>query len=315
MPAPDIQLERKLCLNGFGIPLVPRNLEFENLHEVSEPGLDFDGFVHLETLALGATMDAKWLEKGLKLPARWWLQNASRIPLLQEIRETIETTKIRKGGASRLSKKFNIFVAINIRDKVLLVRNQTLPITLCAPDGTMEETIQWFLKELCKDLEILGPKASTASSSSKGSKRKKEPNVEEKEIIEDALVNIRAHPRCKSTWFCASGPSIRVKDIFYSKPKQVCMPGIKKVRKALQSDPQSDDLWDEFKTLVETALQMALSMLDNIQPPLRSQAGHRAREQWVGSKALEKTIPLGDGPAKDSDPEEMPSDSSVEEPE
>ena len=231
---PNFVLERQLCLNGVSVPLVLKNMEYEDIHGCGEEA--FEDLVDLDCLPLKSTMDSKWLEKAFKLPARWWVLNASRVPLLQEIREAIEKGKVRTGGASRLSKKSNIFVSIRVRGEAFLVVNTIVPVTLCAPQGSLENTLLWFLSEFNKDLSGLlqNPKQSSSSSAgpSKGTKRTERLNVREKEILEERLQTLRDHPRCLVVHFSPSNSSLRIKDLT-KKMKVVTIRGMGKRRNTL----------------------------------------------------------------------------------
>ena len=152
-------VERKMCLQNRALPLVTREMEFEDIHSVGARDLGTENF---ECLPLRTSMEAPWLSKFFKKPAKWWLHNGSKVPLVREIRETIETGKVRKGGASRLSKRADIVVAINVRGKVILVQNTTLPVTLCWPTNTDDgdegiEVVKWFLEEFSCLLQAKKP--------------------------------------------------------------------------------------------------------------------------------------------------------------
>lgn len=263
--APCLQLSRLLCLNRVPVPLMHKQMEFEDLHECWE-GEDFEGEQDIECLSLKATMDAKFLEGPLKLGARWWVAKSHRVPLLQEIRGVIDKKKQRKGGASRLSKKANRFVAIQIRDKVILVQNTTNPVTLVAPEGSMEDTVLWFVTELQKDLQTLreedeagAPSCPSRSSKRKGSASGREQQTKECEVIEDALETLRQHPRCASANFSYSNNTFRVQDI----DKKNLLKYVKGLAKAVRkADANAWEDFEDFEVQVNAALDMVLAFLN-----------------------------------------------------
>eukprot|EP00972_Heterocapsa_arctica_P086608 12767730-Heterocapsa_arctica.AAC.1 len=58
-----------------------------------------------------------WLEKAFKLHTRWWVQHQSEVLLLLEIRQAIDTKKIKSGINCRMPRLPKAIVAIRIREK------------------------------------------------------------------------------------------------------------------------------------------------------------------------------------------------------
>eukprot|EP00959_Pyramimonas_sp_CCMP1952_P152459 3190089-Pyramimonas_sp.AAC.1 len=64
----------------------------------------------------------------------------------------IESTKTRKGGASRISQRPNIAVAIIVRGKVVFVLNDIRGPTLALKVGSERDVINWLLSEVSADV-------------------------------------------------------------------------------------------------------------------------------------------------------------------
>jgi len=233
-----------MCLQNRALPLVTREMEFEDLHSVGARDLGTENF---ECLPLRTSMEAPWLSKFFKKPAKWWLHNGSKVPLVREIRETIETGKVRKGGASRLSKRADIVVAINVRGKVILVQNTTLPATLCWPTNTDDgdegiEIVKRFLEEFKNDLERMGNSGVASSSGSSVGQASKRPHADqETQIIQNALRNLREHSQCLSAYYLPSRCAIMVTTKDKAR-QEFCLKALaQKRKKALDRD--DDQAW------------------------------------------------------------------------
>ena len=57
-----------------------------------------DEFIVVSLVNLKASGHQGWLEQGLKVPSKWWIKNAGRLPILQEVVELIRKHKPMKGG-------------------------------------------------------------------------------------------------------------------------------------------------------------------------------------------------------------------------
>ena len=105
------------------------------------------------SLNLKATMKATWIQAHLGVKWPWWVENNKTLPILREILEAIEAGKVRNGGASRLSKKADVVVALKICGKVIFVLNRTSSVVLCWRCHEETETLTWLVSELQKDKE------------------------------------------------------------------------------------------------------------------------------------------------------------------
>ena len=82
----------KLCLNKQVVPLEKQTLD------ITDPCGLFHADVDLEEqetslVSFKATSDMEWLCKTFELSSRWWVNNCSKIPLLNEIREAIKESR------------------------------------------------------------------------------------------------------------------------------------------------------------------------------------------------------------------------------
>ena len=217
-------VQNRVCLGDSAIPLREQCLDFHDLHTLAEG--DLDGQVFL-LLSLKASGDLRWLERGFKLSAKWWVRNHMRVPLLKEIRQAIETKKSRSGGGSRLPKLANTLVAIKIREKVILVQNQPLFVNLAFHPGEEIEGLQWIINELKKYIDHLKEESSESSQddddegeddeheepqgSLRVSKQQRHPlSKNEQQIVENSLKNIREHSECLRATFLPSRCAFRV---------------------------------------------------------------------------------------------------------
>ena len=141
-------------------------MDFEDIHNlVGGDGAAADENEEYFLMDLKATAEVRWIEKAFGLSSRWWKDHHKDVPLLEEMRKAIDGGKARKGGASRLPRRPDLVVAIQVRDRVILVKNQALGLALVSKKGEEMETLQRFLEEFEKDLTNLG---GARSSDQKG---------------------------------------------------------------------------------------------------------------------------------------------------
>ena len=259
-------LEYKLCLNDMALPLTRRTMDFEDIHHLTAGESGEEDFWCLD---LKATGDARWLERAFHLPVRFWKAHQHEVPLLQEMRKAIESGKVRKGGASRLPRRPDAVVAIQVRDKVPLIQNKTSGLALMAKHGEEQETFQWFLAELQKDLENLKEhQAETASSSALPSAAKQKRlsiDVEEEHIVEAAVEKVREHPLCSRATFLPSRDSLRV----IRKDKQtveIFVSGCRKKRLSAR-EKQDEEGWEHLRSSFDRAVNSAIEFLTGADSP------------------------------------------------
>ena len=274
-----LEVDRKLCLGGRAVPLVERELEFEDIFQV---GGDLDEQM-FECLSLKASMDPRWLQSAFKLSTKWWAMNSSKVPLIQEIREIIDSGKAKKGAAKRLSRKADVVVAINVRGHQLLVLNTVLPVTLCWPqakdDGDQGiETLEWFVSEFKKDLEgmqISKKRPFEPSQGSSGRPTKAKASNKEQGIINDTLDSIKEHPQCKTVHFLPTRSSIKIikKD---KKVRQFPLKGLGNKRKKALDRDDDEQAWGELQSIFDQIVPKAIGFLngeEDIEPETVEEEG------------------------------------------
>ena len=250
----ELQLESKLCLNDIAVPLVNKQMDLWDSHKVLPEDEEEGEDQAFDLLNLKATSKSEWLEKAFKLPARWWVLNQSRVPLLQEIRKVIEGNKKAKAKVKSLEEfvaaRANVVVAIRIRDQVILVVNDARSVTLAFRSGQVEDSLLWFLKELQKDVREI---QNVCSSSRK--RQPEAPPDQKKQIIEDVLENLQQHPSCRSAVFLPSRGAIKVNN------KEFRILNLnKKSKEALDQDDLAG--WENLKTEFLKAAEHASQFLD-----------------------------------------------------
>jgi len=270
---PPFALEYRLCLNDMALPLVRRAMDFEDIHHLAGGDSGEQDFVCLE---LKATADVRWLEKAFQLPVRFWKAHHFEVPLLQEMRQAIDSGKVRKGGGSRLPRRPDAVVAIRVRDRVILIQNKTSGLALVSKPDEQRETFQWFLEELQKDLEKLkdqhenlhDQQAETASSSTQPSLRKQKrlaSDMEEENIIEAAVTKLREHPLCSRATFLPSRDSFRVLRTD-RKSSEIFVPGCRKKRQSAR-EQQDDEAWDNLRSSFDQGVNLAIEFLAGADSP------------------------------------------------
>jgi hypothetical protein len=240
-------------------------MDFEDIHNLARGDSGEEEFWCLD---LKATGDARWLERAFQLPVRFWKAHQHEVPLLQEMRKAIESGKVRKGGGSRLPRRPDAVVAIQVRDKVLMIQNKTSGLVLMAKHGAEQETFQWFLEELQKDLlNLKEHQAETASSSTEPPVKQKRLSidVEEEHIVEAALDKVREHPLCSRVIFLPSRDSLRV--IRTDKQTaEIFVSGSRKKRLSARQD-QDEEGWAHLRSSFDRAANSAIEFLTGADSP------------------------------------------------
>lgn len=264
---PPFTLKYRMCLNDLAVPFVERSLAFHDLHNLAEGDIENQEFL---ILSLKASADVRWLERAFDLPARWWINHHGSVPLLLEIRQAIETKKVKSGGGSRLPKLPTAIVAIHIREKVILVQNQTLFLSLAFKPGEEIEALQWFLEELEKDIEKLQNKAAPQTTQEQDDDTQEPPRFskqqkhrvghEEHQVVQASLNKLLEHSECLRASFLSSRGSFRVikKD---KSSSEFLVSGLMKKRKVAQNR-DDDDAWEGMNTKFDKAVASALVFLE-----------------------------------------------------
>jgi hypothetical protein len=226
---PPDSVRWRMCLDDLAIPFHRETLDLHDLH-LEADGDKWDQEFLL--LPIKATADMEWLQKSFKLPgARWWVLHQYKINLLSEMRQAINSKKVKIGEGARMPRLHKSIVAIRIRDKVIFVRNQSKSLCLAFRPGEEAETLMWILKELEEDIKQLSDQAAQEGPQ-KQQLHKKAVGNEEGEVVKDSLKKVKAHAQCLKASFLPSRLSIKVikKN---KKSKEFVVKGLLLIRKKL----------------------------------------------------------------------------------
>ena len=134
------------------------------------------------------------MERFVGKPSRWWKSHGREQPLIQEFLEAITPGKYPR----------DTVMPIVLRGKEILCRYMRASPTLAFfADKPDFESLEWFLRELKKDLVNEG-----GTKLRRKAQETKEP--EEQQIIDEIMENIRGHGNCSKAWFLDSRSSIKV---------------------------------------------------------------------------------------------------------
>ena len=270
---PPFALEHSLCLNDMAVPLFRRTADFEDVKNIAGGCRDDAEFLCLD---LKATANARWLEIGLGMAVRSWVKRQASVDIMKEIREAINGGKIRKGDASRLPKRPNSIVPLEIRKRTILAKNQTNGITLAFNPGEEKDAIQWFLEELEKDLDIEPIEKKQQQEDLEGADptpkrgRSSRDDVHDIEGLEKTLRDIRAHRRCRLATFLPSRSAIRVvaKGLKGNVGKELPIKNFKKIMKS--------GVDEKLQTALEVTKHTALEHLKKMQETSCSSSSKRS---------------------------------------
>ena len=108
----------RLCVNEQTAPLVKKEMPFLDPYGLAEEmDLDLEDS-EVSLVDFKATGDMAWLEQLLEKPARFWLQQHHKIPLLLEIRQLIEAKKDLK-KTTRLVGNHKCLIPLKVRGRIL----------------------------------------------------------------------------------------------------------------------------------------------------------------------------------------------------
>ena len=209
----------RLSLNDMAVPLEKKTMTVIDPHQLAH-GLDLDleETVEISLGSFKAIADMWWFLKALKLESKWWKFHHGQIPLLLEIRENVKNIKNNIGA--RYPKEHGSMVILHVREKILFVQNlQNIVVlglrgTPGAPQGTPEDEIgalQWFLKELEKDIEKLLSLGEPEQDQPTNKGSAQDEDQEFLEVIQDCTKNLQKHPNCHSAFFVPSRSCFRVR--------------------------------------------------------------------------------------------------------
>ena len=206
-------------------------------------------------LSLKSTGDLEWLNKYLEKPSRWWKSHGREQPLIQEFLEAITPGKYPP----------NTVMPIVLRGKEILCRYMRASPTLAFfADKPDFESLEWFLRELEKDLVNEG-------RTKRRRKTQETKESEEQQIIDEILENIRDHENCSKAWFLDSRSSIKVLSCD-QRLKEFIVKAIKKKRAQalIQQDRES---WEHLRSAFLEVVVEARIFLEEKAPGESSSAG------------------------------------------
>ena len=212
----SFSLRERLCLRDEIVPLVKKEEYFSDMHCVAPamPGATYKWSL-LDLATTRKPYHMRWLEQGLGLPCQWWRnEQASVLPLLQEMRQAICSTRVSKGPRCRLPRQPNIVVAIKVRGRLLYLKNTPQLLTLALWPGEERKTLKWFLHQLQKDIAATGPvpqhkRRRTTSADPRDSQAfEKSP---EQQLVEQHVKALAERQDCKSAVWLASRGAMRVR--------------------------------------------------------------------------------------------------------
>ena len=252
--AAELELMNRLCLGDMAVPLVSKNMDFWDIQKLLEASDEENAPFNL--LNFKATGEHLWLERAFKLPSRWWIKHQSRLPLFQEIRQSIEAMKkgSKKNMTDLMAKRTNVIVAIQLRGQVILVVNDARSATVAFRHGEESELLLWLLREIEKDIRSL---QSGGLKSLKRKERDEDINEQEETIVNEVVENLKQRPKRRSACFAKSRGCLIVntKEFFVAKWNKIRQKAI------LSDDAQA---WENLKKEFLLASESASEFLDNL---------------------------------------------------
>ena len=248
----------RLCLGEHAVPVERASLPFIDPYKLTTMS---DEFIVASLVSFKATGTKVWLEQGLHLPSKWWLQNHANLPILQEILELIRKQKPRTGGQSRLPRNQKSLIALKVRGKVLWFQNDSRCVILGVLDGDEGlAAFRWFLEELSKDSKDPGGSAAAGGA---GEPAESEPNDrgpgELGTFVAGALQVLHSNPRCLHATFLPSRVSIRV---VRKEDKAVSLFRVKRLKRK-RAEASEHDSQEPVKRQFDLVVSEALKFLDS----------------------------------------------------
>ena len=263
----DLVASRDLCLGGCAVPVEKASMNVLDPYGVFEgntEGLDV-GLV--EFMASG---NMRWLEKALNLENRWFVFNHHRIPLLLEILVLIRKKKIMRGAAARAPRYCGYLIALEVRGKILLFKNDTRYVCFAdrmrmgdpaGPDEGLSD-FNWFLNEMRRDVADLQEMDNDERADAKERRRGALADTEDQSMISDHLKVLRCHDNCSSATWYPSRNSFKVKREHDGADQSFRVRALKKRRKESAEKDDSGLVQRQF----DVALALATSFLDHTGP-------------------------------------------------
>ena len=118
MAVPHFQVDHRLCLNGFPVPVETKTMVIVDPLALGDTNsLNLPIATEVNLVSFKASGDMNWLCKSLQLPGgdgsnynkgRWWAHNCFRVPLLIEIKEAIKKIKqLKRASLQIISASFS----------------------------------------------------------------------------------------------------------------------------------------------------------------------------------------------------------------
>ena len=148
-----LHLEFRLCLNDIAVPLRRQICDFRDSNKLTQTANEDQQLFWV--LDIKCTSDVLWMTKALGLSVRYWTTNYIKLPLIKELKEAILNGKPKHGAVSRLPRLPQVVVAVNVRGLVVCVLNNSKSLTLAMKINEEKEVMEWFLKEIEKDIQNL----------------------------------------------------------------------------------------------------------------------------------------------------------------
>ena len=249
-------VQRRLCVNNLAVPVEEHTLDCMDPYQ---EGQGDEESLKVLLVHLKASGNMEWLCKGMGLPARWWVHNHHRVPLMCEILELIKKKRPTQGAQRLLPRQASSIMPLRIRGKVLWFQNQVRFVVLALRTGQESPDLQQFLEELQKDVEILLENEADPGRSHK--QKKVEVPDEEQEVVQRALNLLEEHSSCKSAKYF---PSRKVFQVILQ-DKSCAEFGVKDLNKKRQEALKQEGIGC-IETAYDKAMSAALNFLDGTEP-------------------------------------------------
>ena len=248
------EVARRLCLGEYAAPVESASLPFADPYNLVTMS---DELIKVSLVSFKATGAKVWLEQGLHLPSKWWLQNHANVPIMQEILELTRSQKPKTGGKSRLPRSQKSLIALKVRGKVLWFQNDSRCVTLGIMDGDEGlASFRWFLEELSKDSKDPGGSAAAGDA---GEPAESEPDDRGPDelgtIVSGALHVLQSNPRCLQATFLPSRVSIRVVRKEDKAASLFRVKGLKRKREEASEHDSQEPVKRQFDLVVSEALK------------------------------------------------------------
>jgi len=277
---PVIEVQMRLCLNDCGVPLEKQTLPFVDPYNLAD---EPDEPLPVSLVSFKATGNLNWLHSGLALPARWWVKNHFRIPLLQEILGLIKDKKPKQGGHLLMPRNHKNLVPLQVRGKVLWFENNSRCVVLALKQGKEIEHLQWFMEEVNKDIEnhvvFSDPECPEDQPGPGPSHKTSRVQIPEdlEDLVNKCLETLQEHPESLAAVYLASRNSFRVhrKDKAW---KDIKVKDLK--RKRAQAFEQQDQ--ELVKRQFDIAVQGCIEFLDSRVPGAAASSNQQPEGLAVG---------------------------------